>query len=157
MCIGAFATDEPNGLLRTYGDRSNLHTLAQNDAAHEKIQVQSYDELTDLVLSGQQHYVVVMTVGYRTDERAIKALLNKTFRYFGVLGSKTKISKLFANLRAEGISDAILQRIHAPIGLAINSQTPDEIAISIAAEIIQVKNGVGCGLAVLLLAVESIK
>lgn len=126
--------------IRIYDDRSDLHTLAQNDAVHEKILVQDYAELTHLIPSGPQQYVVVMTVGYRTDERAIRALLDKQFRYFGVLGSKTKVSKLFAGLQAEGVPADVLQRIHAPIGLAINSQTPEEIAISIAAEIIREKN-----------------
>ena len=127
--------------IRVFDDRPDLHTMRQNDAAHEKIIIQNYSELADLIPSGNHHYMVIMTVGYRTDDLAIRALLNKPFRYFGVLGSKTKLEKLFADYRAEGISDETLQRIHAPIGLAINSQTPEEIAVSIAAEIIRVKNG----------------
>lgn len=127
--------------IRIYEDRPDLHTWTQNQAAHEKIRVESYDELTQLIPSGHNHYVVVMTVGYRTDEQALQALLPNAFRYLGLLGSPAKISKLFAALRDEGADEEALQRIHAPIGLAINSQTPEEIAISIAAEIIRVKNG----------------
>ena len=127
--------------IRLFDDRPDVHTFVQNDVAHEKIIVSSYAELTDLIPSGRHHYVVVMTVGYRTDDLAIRALLSKQFRYFGVLGSKTKIEKLFSDYRIEGIDEELLRRIHAPIGLAINSQTPEEIAISIAGEIIQVKNG----------------
>ncbi|GAB2568282.1 XdhC family protein [Spirosoma areae] len=126
--------------IRVYDDRSDLHTLHQNDYAHEKIIVQDYSELTDLIPSGQSHYVVVMTVGYRTDDLAIRALFDKSFRYFGVLGSKTKIEKLVAEYRAEGVPAAVLERIQAPAGLAINSQTPEEIAVSIAGAIIRVKN-----------------
>jgi xanthine dehydrogenase accessory factor len=66
--------------------------------------------------------------------------MNKEFKYFGLLGSAYKIQKMFDDYRSEGISAGILQRIHAPVGLAIKSQTPEEIAVSIAAEIIQVKN-----------------
>ena len=51
------------------------------------------------------------------------------------------MEKLFDDYRADGIAEEILQRIYTPIGLAINSQTPEEIAVSIAAEIIKVKNG----------------
>ena len=126
--------------IRVFDDRPNLHTMERNDVAHEKILVSSYSELADLMPSGTNHYVVVMTFGYRTDDLAIRALLNKEFRYFGVLGSKTKIDKLFAEYRSEGISDETLRQLHSPIGFAINSQTPEEIAVSIAAEIIQVKN-----------------
>ena len=126
--------------IRVFDDRPDLHTMRQNDAAHEKIIVQEYSELTKLIPSGRQNDVVVMTMGYRTDELAIRALLNKQFRYFGVLGSKTKMEKLFSDYRTEGISEDALQRIQAPVGLAINSQTPEEIAVSIAAAIIRVKN-----------------
>ncbi|CAN5424264.1 hypothetical protein BH09BAC4_BH09BAC4_45420 [soil metagenome] len=126
--------------IRVFDDRPDLHTMELNDVAHEKIVVNSYSELADFIPSGTHHYVVIMTFGYRTDDLAIRALLNKEFRYFGVLGSKNKMGKLFAEYRAEGIPDEILRKIHSPIGLSINSQTPEEIAVSIAAEIIQVKN-----------------
>ena len=126
--------------IRVFDDRPDLHTVQQNHAAHEKITVQNYAELANLIPSGNHQYVVVMTVGYRTDDLAIRSLLNKQFRYFGVLGSKTKMEKLFADYRAEGISDEKLKQIHAPIGLPIHSQTPEEIAVSIAAQLIQVKN-----------------
>ena len=123
-------------------DRPDLHTMQQNDAAHQKIVVNDYSELANLIPSGQQQYVVVMTVGYRTDDLVIRTLLNKPFRYFGVLGSRTKINTLFASYRADGIADEKLQLINAPIGLPIHSQTPEEIAVSIAGEIIRAKNAV---------------
>ena len=126
--------------IRLIDDRPDLPTMDQNEAAHEKIRVPQYSELTTLIPSGRQHYVVVMTVGYRTDEVAVRALLANEFRYFGLLGSKTKVAKLLAGFRAEGVHEEVLQQIQAPAGLAINSQTPEEIAISIAAAIIQVKN-----------------
>jgi xanthine dehydrogenase accessory factor len=70
----------------------------------------------------------------------IRTLWKKEFKYFGLLGSKSKIEKMFTDYRAEGVPDSLLQPIHAPIGIAIHSQTPEEIAISIAAEIIREKN-----------------
>ncbi|GAB4039261.1 XdhC family protein [Spirosoma jeollabukense] len=126
--------------IRVFDDRPDLHTMVLNHAAHEKIVVNRYRELADLIPSGNHHYVVVMTFGYRTDDLAIRALLDKEFAYFGVLGSKAKLDKLFAEYRAEGISEETLRQLYAPIGLPIHSQTPEEIAVSIAAQIIQVKN-----------------
>ena len=126
--------------IRVMDDRPDLHTMKLNDTAHEKIVVDSYSKLAHLIPAGPNQYVVVMTMGYRTDDLAIRALLDKTFKYFGVLGSKTKVQKLLSAYRSGGVSDEILQRIHSPIGLSVNSQTPEEIAVSIAAEIIQVKN-----------------
>jgi xanthine dehydrogenase accessory factor len=69
-----------------------------------------------------------------------RALLDKEFNYLGVLGSSAKMKKLFEEYRKEGIPEIKLTRIHTPIGLAIKSQTPEEIAVSIAAEIIREKN-----------------
>ncbi|GAB4036824.1 XdhC/CoxI family protein [Spirosoma gilvum] len=128
--------------IRIYDNRPDLHTMLRNDVAHEKILISNYREIANLIPSGSNKFVVVMTFGYRTDDEAIRALLTKSFAYFGVLGSQTKIGKLFADYRSEGISDDRLNQIHAPIGVPIHSQTPEEIAVSIAAEMIQVKNRV---------------
>ena len=57
-----------------------------------------------------------------------------------MLGSKAKVGTMFTNMRAEGFTQEELSRVHTPIGIAINSRTPEEIAVSIAAEIIRVKN-----------------
>lgn len=123
-----------------YDTRSDLNTMMINEYAHRKHIINNYSELEELVPSGITQYAVVMTFGYRTDEIAVKALLSKEFLYFGILGSGKKIKKLLADLGKEGFAKDQLERIHAPVGLPINSQTPEEIAISIAAQIIQVKN-----------------
>ena len=126
--------------VQVYDDRENLKTILENDVANEKLFIKDYSALIDKIPSGPNHYVVIMTFGYRTDDIALKALLNKEFKYIGVLGSKNKMEKLFDDYRSEGISESVLKRIHTPIGLDIKSQTPEEIAVSIAAEIIKVKN-----------------
>lgn len=126
--------------VQVYDDRENLKTMLENDATHEKHFIKDYSALIDKIPSGPNHYVVIMTFGYRTDDIALKALLNKEFKYIGVLGSKNKMEKLFDDYRREGISESVLKQIHTPIGLDIKSQTPEEIAVSIAAEIIKVKN-----------------
>jgi len=126
--------------ITLYEEREGLNTVVQNDFAHEVNIVDDYTALSNLIPSGPNQYVVIMTFGYRSDDIAIRALLNKPFNYIGVLGSKTKMEKLFAEYRKDEIKEELLQRIHTPIGLEINSQTPEEIAVSIAAEIIRVKN-----------------
>jgi xanthine dehydrogenase accessory factor len=126
--------------VHVYDERPMLNTMLQNDTAHEKKVINSYSQLTDLIKDNEQDYVVIMTFGYRTDDTALRALINKKFRYLGLLGSKKKIEKMFADYRAEGWSEEKLSSIHAPVGVNIKSETPEEIAISIAAEIIKVKN-----------------
>lgn len=126
--------------VTVYEERTGLNTVARNEYAHEIIIVEDYTALNYHIASRPNQYVVIMTFGYRTDEIALRSLLDKPFSYIGMLGSKKKMEKLFADYRAEGIGDTSLQRINAPIGLDIKSQTPEEIAVSIAAEIIKVKN-----------------
>ncbi len=126
--------------IRLFDDRQELNTLQQNNFVHEKHTVNDYAELSDLIPSSLSGYVVIMTVGYRTDAVAIKALQGRKFAYLGVLGSRNKMKKMFEQLAAEIIDRSWLKKIYAPIGLQIKSQTPEEIAISIAAEIIKVKN-----------------
>ncbi len=127
--------------IRLYDDRAELNTMLQNHFVHEKIVLDNYGQLEKCIPSGENNYVVVMTVGYRTDDIAVTALLNKQLAFFGILGSKKKIEKMFNDYKVEGIDEAILKTIHAPVGLMIKSQSPEEIAVSIAAAIIQVKNG----------------
>ena len=125
---------------RMYDDRKELKTMVENEWVHEKHLLNDYGELNRLVARGNNQYLVIMTFGYRTDDRALRAVLDKPFNYLAVLGSRNKMEKLFRDYREEGIAEDNLQRIHTPAGLAIKSQTPEEIAVSIAAEIIKVKN-----------------
>jgi xanthine dehydrogenase accessory factor len=126
--------------IHLYDDRSSLKTFTENEYAHKKKIIDDYTELDEMISSGNHQYIVVMTVGYRTDDVVVRTLWKKQFRYFGLLGSKSKIEKMFTGYRAEGVPDSLLQPIHAPVGVPIHSQTPEEIAVSIAAEIIQEKN-----------------
>jgi xanthine dehydrogenase accessory factor len=126
--------------IRLYDDRHELNTLDKNRFAHEKHVIDSYQNIGDVVPSGKNVYVVVMTLGYKSDETVIRQLIGKGFKYFGVLGSKAKMATLLRELKHGGLDPERLDKIHTPIGLPINSHTPEEIAISIAAEIISVKN-----------------
>ena len=67
-------------------------------------------------------------------------ILQRPFRYAGMIGSRRKVAQTKKDLKAEGFADSLLEQLHAPIGLDIGAVTPEEIAVSIAAELIQVKN-----------------
>ena len=126
--------------ITLFDDRPNLNTLEKNKFVHAKQIVESYVQIDEFIPSGANHYVVVMTLGYKTDEIVIRRLLDKKFKYFGVLGSRAKMATLLKELKKEDFPEEKLSQIHTPIGLPINSRTPEEIAVSIAAEIIAVKN-----------------
>jgi len=123
-----------------YDDRPSLNSLLKNDSADEIIVVENYEWLGELLESARNRFVVVMTIGYKHDKIVMRELLNKDFRYFGVLGSKAKMTVLLRELKEEGMDAARLAAVRTPIGLDINSRSPYEIAVSIAAEIIAVKN-----------------
>ena len=116
-------------------DRADLPTLDANHYAHHRRRV-NYETLA--LPPGPHHYVVVMTVGYRTDAVALRRLLGHAYRYLGVLGSAAKVAELRRVLLAEGFD---LSKLHGSIGVPINSRLPEEIAVSVAAELIQVRNG----------------
>jgi len=120
-------------------DRARLATMEENTFAREK-QTVSFKRIGKLVNEGGQSYVVIMTFGHQADERVLRQLAEKKLRYLGLMGSPAKIAQIFANLKKKGVAAASLKKVHAPIGLSIHSHTPEEIAISIAAEIIKVKN-----------------
>lgn len=124
--------------LTVLDDRVDLPTLVSNDDAHHH-RVIDYDTAAAEIPAGPHRYVVVMTVGYRTDALVLRQLLRRPYRYLGVMGSAVKVAELRRGLRESGFSAEELARLRGPIGVPINSQTPEEIAISIAAELIQVK------------------
>jgi len=126
--------------ISLFDDRTDLNTLAKNEFVHEKIIIESYEQIGEFIESGNNSYVVVMTLGYKFDEIVIRQLIDKDFKYFGVLGSRAKMKVLLRTLENEGFPKDKLKQIRTPIGLPINSQTPEEIAVSIAAEIILYKN-----------------
>ena len=85
-------------------------------------------------------YALIVTRGHAHDEEALYHLAATPASYVGMIGSKRKIKMIFEDLRARGISPQALARVHAPLGFAIGSQTVPEIAISIVAELIAVRN-----------------
>jgi xanthine dehydrogenase accessory factor len=127
--------------IELFDDRPDLNTLDKNKYVHKKTIVESYENIAEFIPEGNEtNFVVVMTLGYKTDELVIRKLIDKKLKYFGVLGSKAKMGALLKELEKEGFPKEKLDLLHTPIGLPINSQTPEEIAVSIAAEIIAVKN-----------------
>jgi xanthine dehydrogenase accessory factor len=93
---------------------------------------------TDLPASA---FVVVVTRGHTYDLDAMRALAARDLKYLGLIGSRAKVTRIFARLLEEGMPPECLTRIHAPIGLDIGAVTPAEIAISIMAELVAIRRG----------------
>jgi xanthine dehydrogenase accessory factor len=86
-------------------------------------------------------FVVIVTRGHTNDLEALRALAPKDLRYLGLIGSRAKVARIYDALLADGVLSTQLSRVHAPIGLDIGAVTPQEIAVSILAELIAVKHG----------------
>jgi xanthine dehydrogenase accessory factor len=86
-------------------------------------------------------YAVIVTRGHRHDLDALRTLAPRKIRYVGLIGSRAKVKRIYDFLTQEGMTAEALGRVHAPIGLDIGAVTPEEIAVSILAELIAVKHG----------------
>jgi xanthine dehydrogenase accessory factor len=82
-------------------------------------------------------YIVIVTRGHQDDTRVLEWAVKTPAGYIGMIGSKRKVATAFAYLKTKGITDAQLARVHSPVGLPIGAETPEEIAVSIIAEIVQ--------------------
>ncbi len=87
----------------------------------------------------EDSYIVIMTRGHLHDRTVLEQALRTRAGYVGMIGSKKKVAETFRALQEEGFSPDDLARVHAPIGLSIGSETPEEIAVSIAAQLIQAR------------------
>jgi xanthine dehydrogenase accessory factor len=86
-------------------------------------------------------YVVIVTRGHNNDLDALRALAPRDLRYLGLIGSRAKVARIYTALAGEAMPADLLKTVHAPIGLDIGAVTPQEIAVSILAELIAVKHG----------------
>ena len=119
-------------------ERAELPTLQDNSYAQEKIIV-PFTACHQHIPNGLNHYAIIMTPSHQLDELILGQLLAKRLGYLGMLGSRTKVNTILQRLR-QRFPAASLDRVHAPAGLPIPSHTPAEIAVSIAAELIQVRH-----------------
>lgn len=110
----------------------------------DRILVGPYTEMLRSV-SAVNTYFVIVTRGHKDDRTCLESILEQDFTYCGLIGSRTKIRLLFEDLERNGFDPNRLRKVHAPIGLSIGANTPEEIAVCIVGELISVKNREVCG------------
>lgn len=141
------------GMAAAVGFR--VHVLDDREAFANRDRFPSADEVTVAGIADFMHsadlpasaFVVVVTRGHTHDLAAVRALAGRPLRYVGMIGSRAKVARVFEALRAEGVAPDWLDQVHAPIGLQIGAVTPEEIAVSIVAELVAVRRGADAGLA----------
>ena len=122
------------------------------DDSPDLLQKEKFPEIEDLRLTDMEQfagdilpdpntYIVILSRGFSKDETILRQLIQKDFKYIGMIGSMRKMMTMKENLQKQGISKEVFTKIQAPIGLDIGAETPEEIAVSIAAEMIAAQKG----------------
>jgi xanthine dehydrogenase accessory factor len=108
----------------------------------DEVIVSEFERCFERLNIDESSYVVIVTRGHLYDGIVLGQALESNARYIGMIGSRKKIATLYQSLIGKGIAKELLGRVHAPIGIDINSETPEEIAVSIVAELIKVRGEV---------------
>ena len=151
---GACAAELPNGSLSEAGgeevfaellgvtaidDREQFVRNALDHGADEGICMGFEEALADIPGSSDTYFIIV-TRGHKYDTECLMSIVQKPHAYIGMIGSRRKVSLVREALAAAGVAQEVIDSVHMPIGLRIGAETPEEIAVSIMAEIIEVKN-----------------
>jgi xanthine dehydrogenase accessory factor len=117
-------------------DRASFANRERFPAAAEII-VRPFEAAIDSLKLDRSCYVVAVTRGHAFDEIALRAALKQKPGYVGMIGSRRRVRATLDRIEADGVDRAVLEQVHAPIGLDIGAETPEEIAVSIMAEVIR--------------------
>jgi xanthine dehydrogenase accessory factor len=119
-------------------DREDYVQLYQNDPHITGIKVGS--DYSSLPTITENTFICLVTKGCPTDALALKQVIKSPAKYIGMIGSQKKVNTVYQNLKESGFDPSLFERVHAPIGINIGADSPEEIAISILAEIITIRN-----------------
>jgi len=122
-------------------DRESYANRERFPDAKEVI-AQDFDQAMAKLSPNETSYIVIVTRGHRDDMRVLRWAVQTRARYVGMIGSKRKTITIFRELVKEGLSEALFERVHAPVGFDIGAITPEEIAVAITAELIAARRGV---------------
>ncbi len=121
-------------------NRPGFATAERIPEAHEWLEG-NYLEIARSLETDENTYVVIVTHGHGHDDEILQAVVNKPLAYLGMIGSRRKVKSAFDKLREIGVPETAIQRVRAPMGLDIGAETPEEIAVSVAAEMVAVRRG----------------
>lgn len=120
-------------------DREEYANAERFPEAAQIIVCDSFDSCFDEIKPDGDSFLIIVTRGHRGDLQVLRQALKQPHAYIGMIGSRRKNAMLFEQLLSEGATQEELDAVYAPIGLDISSETPEEIAVSIAAEMIRVR------------------
>ena len=107
----------------------------------EEVHEYTFDNVMERLPVDESSYIIIMTRGHSHDKNVLAQVLKSPAQYVGMIGSRRKISIIYDKLREKGFTREQLDSVHSPIGIDIGAETPEEIAVSIVAELIKVRAG----------------
>lgn len=120
-------------------DREEYANAERFPEAARTIACDSFDNCFDEIETDEDSFIIIITRGHKGDLQVLRQALKKPHAYLGMIGSRRKNAILFEQLKEEGFSQEELDAVYTPIGLDIKSETPEEIGVSIAAEMIKAR------------------
>lgn len=127
------------GFRTTIVDNRPIYANAERFPEASAIYADSFEEAFQSIVPTDNTYLVIVTRGHQEDENVLRWAVNTNARYIGMIGSKRKIRTIAEHLKSEGIPEERVERAYMPIGLDIGAVTPEEIAVAIVAEVIQIR------------------
>lgn len=119
-------------------DRETYANRERFPAAQEVI-AEDFEKAMARLTPSESSYIVIVTRGHRDDMRCLRWAVQTRARYVGMIGSKRKTIAIYKELQKEGLPADLFKHVHAPVGLDIGAVTPEEIAVSITAELIAIR------------------
>ena len=107
----------------------------------DRVVAEDYQTALQQIPFTDTSYLVILTHRHVNDFEILEYCIEKPFYYLGMIGSRKKVETAFQQLQEKGISEESIKRVHSPIGISIGAETPEEIAVAIAAQLIAVKSG----------------
>ncbi len=132
-----------NFTTKVIDDRPDFANGERFPEADEVVVIDSFLDAYQGMETDENSYIVIVTRGHSGDYDVLKQTLKRTAAYIGMIGSRNKVAEVNRMLKEDGFSQADLDRVYSPIGTNIFAETPEEIAISIAGEMIKVRAGHG--------------
>ncbi len=123
-------------------DDRDLYANTERFPAARQVLAEDFDQALARLSPSESSYIVIATRGHRDDMRVLRWAVETPARYIGMIGSKRKIITVFRELTREGLDPNLFDRVHSPVGLDIGAITPEEIAVSIVAELIGLRRHV---------------
>lgn len=125
--------------VTVFDERSGLADPAHFPEARNVLNGSFSEDLPARTGAMPEDYIVIMSAAHSSDELILSHFMDRTYRYVGMLGSRKKAAAIRERLMKKGVPEARLNKVHIPIGLSIGARTPEEVALSVAAELVKTR------------------